>query len=202
MVALGLAFVVEAKLPRSTHRKSDWMGLAQCGDCWEARRAMNLSDWLDMEDHRPGVPAVTVRKEARLIMLQARSHSFSFFSATCPDLQTPQEACLFYAAAPLAGWAAFTPESFSTHLFLGCLSSSLAASPVSTISEHVLPPATCPSSATTQCHMTTAMVDGWPSPLSSSQTGCPPKALVCHSFHRQESSHCLTHALTSGHLPP
>lgn len=116
MVALGLAFVVEAKLPRSIHRKSDWMGLAQCGDCWEARRAMNLSDWLDMEDHRPGVPAVMVRKKARL-MLQVRSHSFSFFSATSPDLQTLQEACLFYTPGPLASWVAFIPESLLTHLF-------------------------------------------------------------------------------------
>lgn len=41
MVALRLASVVEAKLPRSTHRKSGWIGLAQCGDGWEARRAMD-----------------------------------------------------------------------------------------------------------------------------------------------------------------
>lgn len=76
---------------------------------------MTLSDWLDMEDQRPGVPAVTVRKKARL-MLQARTHSF--FSATCPDLQTLQEACLFYTPAPLASWVAFIPESLLTHLFL------------------------------------------------------------------------------------
>lgn len=54
MVAPGLASEVEAKLPRSTQRKSGWMGLAQCGGCWEAGRAMNLSDWLNMEDQKPG----------------------------------------------------------------------------------------------------------------------------------------------------
>lgn len=42
------------RCPESTHRKSDWMGSVQCGDCCEARRVMGSINRLSTEDCRPG----------------------------------------------------------------------------------------------------------------------------------------------------
>lgn len=182
MVALRLTFVVKARMPRSTNRKSNWMALAQYGDGWEARRAMNLSEWLDMEDPRPG--ALGKEEDQANAAGQAPSQESFIFIFQChlPKSSKSAGAMPILHTSPSCQLGS-TSELLLTHLFVLAASSSFAARPVSAISEHALPPTTClplyPPVSRDYC-----MVDGRPSPLSCSQTGCgsPPKAPMCHSF--------------------
>lgn len=64
------------------------MGPAQCGDCCEARRAMDLSGWLSTEDHRPGAVAVTVRKASLTLSVKPPIQESFFFPSSVPLAQT------------------------------------------------------------------------------------------------------------------
>lgn len=172
MVGLRLAFVVEAKLPRSTHRKSGWMGLAQCGDCCEAGRARNVSDWLAMEDHRRGTGSHSEEEGRAEAVGQALSQesSFSFLGATCPDPQSTGGPPLTHR--PLSRLPGSTPELLLTHLFFLAASHPAQQRVLLALTLNVFCPQPLASlSATAQCHLTTAVVDGRLSPSPCSQTG-------------------------------
>lgn len=118
------------------------MGLAQCRDGWEARRAMNLSEWLDMEDPRPEALGEEEGRASAAGQAPSQESFIFIFQSHLPKSSKSAGGMPILHTSPSCQLGS-TPESLLTHLFVLAPSSSFAASPVCAISEHALPPTTC-----------------------------------------------------------